>query len=301
MHFRAVLNRDGGTLRTMDLDAFVVRSRQSLQEAGHTFEASIVSGTDLMEALNECARDETVDVLLAGGGDGTISAAASVLKDNRQILGVLPAGTMNLFARSLGIPLDLDQAILALANAPACKVDIATANGRPFIHLFSVGLHAKLVKLRDEMDYGSRFGKMRASTKAFYQSIIQPPSIAFSLELDEQIIATKAAGLGISNNLFGLGLLPYAEKLDQGRLGVYLTRARKASDILSVCLHLLLRRAEDHDALETYHSTHAVLRIIIKPGQTLYSVIDGELTPLAQETEIIQHPLALNVLRPHAI
>ena len=77
MHFLAVLNRDGGTLRTTDLDAFVERSRETLEKAGHTLEVEMVSGKDIVSALKKASANDAVDVVIAGGGDGTISAAAA--------------------------------------------------------------------------------------------------------------------------------------------------------------------------------------------------------------------------------
>src|SRR4051812_31452565 len=104
MRFAAVLNRDGGTLRTIDLSAFSDRMRQTLESAGHSIDIDIVAGKEIVAALDKAASRRGVDVVLAGGGDGTISAAAARLMNKKKALAVLPAGTMNLFARGLGIP-----------------------------------------------------------------------------------------------------------------------------------------------------------------------------------------------------
>ena len=108
-------------------------------------------------------RASRADVVLAGGGDGTVSAAAAALMGKKKALAILPAGTMNLFARGLGIPLSLDAAVEAFADGEVRPVDMASANGRPFVHQFSIGMHAKMVGVRDKMEFGSRLGKMRAS------------------------------------------------------------------------------------------------------------------------------------------
>ena len=70
---------------------------------------------------------------------------------------------MNLFARALGVPLELDQAVRALALASPRAVDIGTMNGRPFVHQYSVGLQAKVVKNRKVYEYSSKLGKIWAS------------------------------------------------------------------------------------------------------------------------------------------
>ncbi|RUW82229.1 diacylglycerol kinase family lipid kinase, partial [Mesorhizobium sp. M8A.F.Ca.ET.059.01.1.1] len=96
MKFAAVLNRDGGTLRTTDISAFSDRMRQTLESAGHSLSIDIVAGKDVVETLDNAVSRRAVDVVLAGGGDGTISAAAARLMGKKKALAILPAGTMNL-------------------------------------------------------------------------------------------------------------------------------------------------------------------------------------------------------------
>ena len=115
MHFHVVLNRDGGTLRTVDLDTFSSSIASSLQEAGHTSDIEVVEGKDVTGALEKATAGKA-DIVMAGGGDGTISCAAALLMDSDKALAVLPAGTMNLFARSLKIPLQLEAAVAALSS-----------------------------------------------------------------------------------------------------------------------------------------------------------------------------------------
>ena len=125
--FIAVLNRDGGTLRTTNLDAFWERMTGTLEKAGHRVDVECVAGKEIEAALTKAAASR-VDVLLAGGGDGTASAAAGMLMGKRKALAILPAGTMNLVARGLGIPLSLDGAVRALRKA-SHAIDVASANG----------------------------------------------------------------------------------------------------------------------------------------------------------------------------
>ena len=114
MRIKAILNRDGGTLKTIDLDTFSRQLEQVFSEAGHTIAVELVSGKELIATLEDAGADAPTEAILAGGGDGTISAAAHVAWTSGKALAVLPAGTMNLFARSLQVPLALDAAITAL-------------------------------------------------------------------------------------------------------------------------------------------------------------------------------------------
>ena len=100
---------------------------------------------------------------------------------------------------------------------------MALANGRPFIHQFSIGMHAKMVQLREKMDFGSRLGKIRASAKATYYTLKNPPAINATLRIGEAETKMKTTGIGVTNNLFGEGHLPYADNPDGGVLGIYVT------------------------------------------------------------------------------
>ena len=299
MHFIAVLNRAGGTLRTMDVDALAARIRERLAEAGHTAQIRVVDGAELMDALHEAVAIPEADVILAGGGDGTISAAAGVVMATDKSLAVLPAGTMNLFARSLGMPLDLDSAIAAFATAITREVDVATANGKPFVHQYSVGLHAKLVKIRDGMSFSSRIGKIRASIGAAFATLLRPPSMRASIDIDGTEILVRASGIGVSNNLFGEGHLPYADRPDGGTLGVYVTTARRLPHLLSALLHTFIGRWERNAHVEIHTGRQVVLKFT-RLHRRHRCVIDGELFPVEQETTVRIHPRSLRVLVPRA-
>ena len=88
-------------------------------------------------------------MLIVGGGDGTISAAASALVGTETVLGILPLGTLNHFARDLGIPTDLDEAATLIARGSERRVDVAEMNGRIFINNSAIGLYPLMVVDRD--------------------------------------------------------------------------------------------------------------------------------------------------------
>src|SRR4051812_17751059 len=88
-------------------------------------------------------------LVVVGGGDGTISAAASGLADSKTRLGILPLGTLNHFARDLGIPTDLDEAAGLIASGKERRVDVAEMNGRIFINNSAIGLYPLMVLDRE--------------------------------------------------------------------------------------------------------------------------------------------------------
>jgi diacylglycerol kinase (ATP) len=116
-----------------------------LSTAGFTLLANIgvTDPTQLSSAL-DAAIALAPDLLIAGGGDGTISEAARRLAHRDIALGVLPLGTTNNFARTLRIPLDLPAAVRILSTGKVADVDLGTADGIPFANLASIGLSAEV-------------------------------------------------------------------------------------------------------------------------------------------------------------
>jgi diacylglycerol kinase family enzyme len=102
---------------------------------------------DCSNALKAGAR-----VLVAGGGDGTVSSVAAALVGRNAALGVLPLGTLNHFAKDVGLPLDIDAAARVIAAGRTTCVDVGEVNGRPFINNSSIGLYARLVAERKERE-----------------------------------------------------------------------------------------------------------------------------------------------------
>jgi diacylglycerol kinase family enzyme len=297
MRFLAILNRDGGTLKTVNIEAFAEQVRTVLEAAGHRVETRIVAGKDVVAALSAPSFRQDTDVVLVGGGDGTVSAAASRLMDTGKVLAILPAGTMNLFARGLGIPLSLEEALAAFATGRVREVDIASANGRPFTHQFSIGLHARLVQLRSRMEFGSRLGKIWASVRSALAAMTHPPVIQVSLSMGETEVVTTTTGIGISNNMFGEGHLPYADIPDAGILGIYVSKAASRPAIFWLFIKITMGHWQASEDIEIHQAQSVVLRILT-PRRRQPCVIDGELCTLDPETKIEIHPKALRVLVP---
>ncbi len=95
MKVHAILNRHGGTLRTTDLELLSSAIRGEFQLHGHEIDVEIVEGPEVGERIEAQARRTDLDVLMVGGGDGTVSSAAAAVAGSEIALAILPAGTMN--------------------------------------------------------------------------------------------------------------------------------------------------------------------------------------------------------------
>lgn len=299
MKLKAVFNRDGGTFKTTDMDAYCARAEEIFRAAGHDISFSVVSGRDVVERLEAAAREEGIDALIAGGGDGTISAAAGIAWRAGIPLGVVPAGTMNLFARSLKLPLDINAVLETLAEGRVQAVDIATVNDRPFVHQFSAGLHARLVRMRNAMNFASRLGKMRASTRAAFGVMLRPSrfEVIFDIDHDGRNEHRVVSAISVSNNPFGQNPLFFADDLTTGKLGVYLADSLKPIGVAKLAFDILRGRLKDNEAVSA--TTAEVVRLHFpKRRHGALCVVDGELIRMPRNVEIRLHPGELKVLVP---
>jgi YegS/Rv2252/BmrU family lipid kinase len=122
-------------------------ARQRLLAAGFTvLGAYPVDRPRELERTLATAIDIGPDLLVAGGGDGTISTAARLLAHRDIALGLLPLGTTNNFARTAGVPLDLDAAVATLTDGKVIDVDLGLAGDRPFTNHVGVGLSADVMQ-----------------------------------------------------------------------------------------------------------------------------------------------------------
>lgn len=299
MKFKAIFNQEGGTFKTTDMDAFTTHVTESFARAGHEVDCALVSGADLIGSLERAASNGSVEALLVGGGDGSISAAAGVAWKAKLPLGVVPAGTMNLFARSLKLPLDVHQAIDALAQGQVREVDIATANGRPFVHQFAAGLHARMVRLRDEREFSSRLGKLLASVRAAVGMILRPSRFRVLVDLDQdgQVEQRQLSAISISNNPFGNNPLSFVDDVTTGKLGIYLTDPLRPAGVVKLVLDILRGRLSENEAVTTATARSVRLHFPHRHRDCL-CLIDGELIEMPREVEIRQYPGALRVLTP---
>src|SRR5205085_5901715 len=131
----------------------------ALKKAGVEAEVELVAGGDCAVRCRAVAERRDAMVIV-GGGDGTISAAASALVGTETLLGILPLGTLNHFGRDLGIPTDLDEAAALIAARTVREVDVAEMNDRTFINNSAIGLYPLLVLDRDSQR--KRLGRPKA-------------------------------------------------------------------------------------------------------------------------------------------
>ncbi len=140
-------------------------------------------GSDLT-SLASRAMEGPSRTIVAGGGDGSVSAVASLVAGTDRALGVLPLGTLNHFAKDLKIPLDIDDAIRTVFGGRVIQVDAGEVNGRVFLNNSSVGLYPRLVHLREKQEH-SGSSKWVAFARSLFTVMRHYSRVRISLSSDE--------------------------------------------------------------------------------------------------------------------
>lgn len=295
MKIKAIFNRDGGTFRTTDMEAYSRRAEEVFRAAGHEIEIAVVSGSEMGDTLEKAAKRDDLDAMIAGGGDGTISGAAGVAWKNGMPLGVVPAGTMNLFARSLKLPLDIWKVLEVLADGRIIDADIGSADGRAFVHQFSMGLHARMVRYRESYSFASRLGKIRATMRAAVGVIFNPPEFEIEFDVDGIHERREVSVISVSNNQFGPNALMYADDVTGGHLGFYTAPPLKPAGVAKLVFDILRGKFRESPLITEMSVSAVDLHFPVARHKT-NCVIDGELLPIGRDVALRIHPGELKVL-----
>ena len=284
-----VLNSDAGTLRGLDPAQAAEELAGIFRARGHTIRVEVRAGSEAIQVIREVCSTRSSQGIIVGGGDGTVSAAAAAAAESGLTLGVLPLGTMNLFARALGIPLEMRAAAESLSGGDDVAIDISEVNGRYFIHHLTLGLHPRMIRIRERMSYGSRIGKIIANFQALWIALRRPPRLRLRMMIDGTAVERRTAALFVSNTPFGEGHIPYSDDLRQGKLGIYASTSGRWGDLVKLAAGLTLGDVAGNRQLESWQAT----RLEIDPGKPVINgSVDGEIVSL-------QSPLKVQILARH--
>ena len=245
-------------------------------------------------------------LVVAGGGDGTVSAVASVLAGTGAVLGVLPLGTCNHFAKDLGIPLDLAGAVSTILNGRVRTVDMGEVNGQLFLNNSSLGVYPQLVRGRiAEQHRGHR--KWIALAMAAAAALRHPSPVLVHLQSGSpppdrllsdgaQALARRTPLLFVGNNRYSLAG-PQAgrrARLDAGQLWVCTTHEAGNCRLLGLAVRALAGHLRTHD-LEMQDTAEFWVETQRRRIEVAW---DGEVTTMASPLHYRIRPAALRVMAP---
>ena len=298
-----VINRRSGTVRTRGAEAVRDLVQTALADTFHPLSITLADG-DVLPHIEKALKAGSADVIIAGGGDGTISSAAELVLKHGAILGALPLGTMNLFVRALGFSPVLEEALQQLKQAQPQSVDVGVANNKVFLHQISFGVQPRLARLRERMGYRNRFTKMLSGARAFMTLAMAPRPVRVNVLVGNKHVRVTSPMIVVSNNMLGASQdasLP--EKLDEGILGIYVLNDISLRTLLRLARNYMLRRPMTDAAIDQHASTSVTIKrrprrlsLVRKKRKALLSSMDGEVVLLKNPVHIEIKPKALRVL-----
>lgn len=263
----------------------------------HGLEVDIHAATDGAEIIH-LARDaikKRPAFVVAAGGDGTVSAVASCLKGEKIPLAVLPMGTLNHFARDLGIPLEVPGAVEAIAKGRPVGIDLGEVNDRPFINNASLGLYPDIVRDRKRQQRRLGRGKYWAMLWATLAVLRRSPFLKVSMEINGEPTRCRSPFVFVGNNDYVMQGFSIGTRssLRDGRLSVYTTQRRTRAGLVRLAFRALFGRLRQADDFAITHASH--LRIDTRRRYMLVAT-DGEVTAMQTPLEFRVLPGALSVI-----
>lgn len=190
-------------------------------------------------------------LIVAGGGDGTINAVASALVGTDSVLGVLPLGTLNHFAKDLGIPLDLEASLATLVHGAVKPIDVGEVNGRIFLNNSGLGLYPTVVRLRESKQQEG-VGKWPAAIWATLKALARYRILTVRVTVNGKQLERKTPIVFVGNNEYqmqGLGA-GHRAQLDAGSLCLYIPRPQSRSDLFFLAIRALIGKAPLDDRMD---------------------------------------------------
>ena len=272
-------------------------ARTPLEHLHESFDVRVLEeGEDVRQAAREALKARPA-VLVAAGGDGTLSAVADVVRGTDTALGVLPCGTLNHFAKDLGIPLDPAEAARVIAAGRRKRVDVGEVNGIGFINNASLGVYPKIVRERTAQQ--RRFGRSKRTAMLWATLAVldRSPLVELRLELEGRAHEFHAPFVFVGNNRYALEgfQIGTRERLDAGMLDLYTTRRSTALGLLGLALRALFGRLRQAD--DFLEASVRTLRVESRRAQ-LFVATDGELRLMQTPLEFRIRPRELQVIVP---
>ncbi|HEX8557199.1 MAG TPA: diacylglycerol kinase family protein [Pyrinomonadaceae bacterium] len=256
------------------------------------------AGVDDVTGLARRALSDGARAVVAGGGDGTVGSVAAALAGTGTPLGVLPLGTLNHFAKDLGIPLALEEAARNVCEGRAVSVDVGEVNGQVFVNNSSLGLYPRIVRRREKLQEREGSGKWSAFARASLAVLRRYPFLHVRLDADGRRIVRKTPFVFVGNNEYRMESLQLGgrARVDAGRLSLYVAHRTGRLGLLRLAFSALagrLEQAADFDALSAEE-----IWVETRRPRRLHVATDGEVSVMTTPLRYRVRPGALKVIVP---
>ena len=296
----ALLNASAGAVQHASNDTLESRLATSFAKHGVAAEIAIVKRHDLHKAAKAAVRRAKlgkIDAVVAGGGDGSIRLVASALARSSIPLGVLPLGTRNHFAKDLGLPLDLDEAVKTIAKGKRRTIDLASVNGKIFINNSSIGIYPYLVSDRDRLRKRHAVAKWLATIPAMLHTVRQYPRKLLTIQTKDWTKTYRTPCVFVGNNEYAMELTSLGRRkaVDEGKLFLCVVKQPTPLGLFRAFLHLCLGRLDPKRDIERFELD----KVTISSRATRLPVaLDGDVGTMHPPLHYRSLPGALRVIVP---
>ncbi len=231
-----------------------------------------------------------IEILVAVGGDGTINEVATEVDGTDKLMGIIPFGSGNGLARSLGIPLKEVQAIKRINKLHISKIDTGTFNGRKFFNMAGIGFDAQIsARFAENVKRG-----LRNYIKIAFSEVSNYRSQNYHLQIDGKEYEYKAFMISIANSSqYGNNahISPFAS-LNDGLLDICILRPFPLYKFPALALRMFRKNTHKSNYLEIIQGSE----IIIRREREAAAHLDGEPFNMGTELSIGINPKSLNIL-----
>jgi diacylglycerol kinase family enzyme len=236
------------------------------------------------------------DILVAAGGDGTVSAVAATTVRLHKTLGIIPGGTLNHFARDLGIPNDVPNAVATLAAGSCRHVDVGAVNGIVFINNTSIGAYPRMVWQRDRTRQKG-WPRGLAAVAATVRTWLDLQLLTVRLCIDDTELIRRSPFLFVGNSWYEVEGLQFGRRprLTDGTLSFYVAPEAGRFAALMLPLRSLLGSLRADDKFEAWRASSISMHFATRQ---LRVALDGEVQTLTTPLRFSIESGALRAIVP---
>ena len=275
--FLAIINPVSGSIE--DKTEIVSQIRQSMDEEGYELKVWETTGEKDLEKIKAIFEEERVDGVLVGGGDGTIKMVVEAILEYDRRIGIIPLGSANGLAASLGI-VDVEGAIQAIIAGEEVEMDVLRINDELSLHISDFGFNANLIKRFEDGDERG----MMAYAKSTFSQLFDVKPYSFEIDIEGKTERVAAKMLAIANgNKYGTGaVLNPVGKIRDGLFEIVAINPEKVEDFVKVSLALFWGNVDELETVRIWSTNQAVIRNL--DGADFQ--IDGELLGKVKEVRV---------------
>jgi diacylglycerol kinase (ATP) len=273
--------------------------RSALADLGHADPPwyEVPKSKKAPKKVRKLVEDDGVDRVLVWGGDGTVRRCIDTVIDKKLdvAIGILPAGTGNLLATNLGIPIDLRGAVDIAVHGSPDALDVGVMNGEHFAVMAGTGFDALMIRDADENELKERFGRAGYVWAGINNIDVSPAHATIEIDGEPWYSgdATCVMVANVGTILGGVQAFPDASPTD-GRLDIGVVQARSRTDWARVMASAIARRAASSALTEVTTAAQVTVRL----DRTFPWEVDGGDRDRTDTYEVRCIPQAVRICQP---